>query len=94
MTLKMPERKKIADEFINNAPNEDTSKNEKIENINRTQIISFSLQKRDIDWLDKKTEALINLTRKRVNRTKLITAGLIALQRMNNEQILEILKEL
>ena len=92
MTIKMPDRKNVHD-FIQKAPSEEV-KPTVAQDMNKSQIMSFTLQVRDIAWLDEKTEALKNTSRKKVNRSKLITAGLIALQRMKDEEILLLLKEL
>lgn len=96
MTINMPNKKRpqTTEEFIKKAPISESNMQNKQEDLNKTQNVSFTIQKRDIIWLNEIIEKLNGISRKRVNKSRLMTAGLILLQEKSESEILDILKEI
>ncbi len=88
--MKMP-NKDLVNKIVNKAPINDIPKKD---DLNKTQNVSFTIQKRDLVWMDSIIKDLTNISRKRVNKSRLMTAGLILLQQKSKAEILDVLKEI
>lgn len=92
MPINMPgrENKPSPEDIINRAKIGESLQ----EDLSKTKTISCSLQKRDIIWMDDLIKEISLNSRKKINRTLLITAGLSLLQQKNIEGITEVINRL